>query len=623
MLAAAAVIGRSFSFQLLSEISRIDVDELFAAIEKAQQMGIVVPSSEGPDRPFAFAHELVRQTLLTEISAPRRQQLHASVADAIERLHAGAAIERAGDIADHLRKAGSFGDDRRLVHYLTIAGKGALEAGAFEEARRSFSSALSDQKPINSGERADLLANFAAAERGLERRDAAIAHLREALQIYIDLGDREMIARGYADLTDALSWAAQFHEAIAVARRGLAHLQDDLSSDRVRLLAATAEALTNTASYEPAQEALKEAFDIASKLSDPKLESRLLAARAQVNNQLLRVREVVNDGFRSEQLTGLKAPSQRIMQLLVMIDALLSLGRLEEAVRIADELEPLAKKISHPYAVAVCHSTRAWNAFGREPDLSKLEANLQEASKPENSGHSPYWEFTSHLDLGLVNFYCGDWNAALLHNRTCSRLETGSALEGLGTGLVFRQLAYAGDRDGALAILHEKRACLPRGSRPNAVGLWWMLALAIEGLVILGEHAQAGELYSLSLELLDTGVVLFSNNFRFTQTIAGIAAGAAGRWKAAEDHFRMATDQAESLPFRLEKAEVNRFHAMMLLNRAEPGDYENAQELLRQALASYGHFGMPRHVEITQALLDPGTPAKPTPLLSASTRVKK
>ena len=201
MLAAAAVIGRSFSFQLLSEISRIDVDELFAAIEKAQQMGIVVPSSEGPDRPFTFAHELVRQTLLTEISAPRRQQLHASVADAIERLHAGAAIERAGDIADHLRKAGSFGDDRRLVHYLTIAGKGALEAGAFEEARQSFRSALSDRNAVDPGERADLLANFALAERGLEHWGAAFTSLQEALEIYITLGDREMIARRVADLS--------------------------------------------------------------------------------------------------------------------------------------------------------------------------------------------------------------------------------------------------------------------------------------------------------------------------------------------------------------------------------------------------------------------------------------
>jgi len=54
VLAAAAVIGRSFSFQLLNAISQIDVDELFNVIEKAQQMGVIVPSSEGPETPFTF-----------------------------------------------------------------------------------------------------------------------------------------------------------------------------------------------------------------------------------------------------------------------------------------------------------------------------------------------------------------------------------------------------------------------------------------------------------------------------------------------------------------------------------------------------------------------------------------
>ena len=96
VLAAAAVIGRSFSFQLLTATSQIDVDELFTVIEKAQQMGIIVPSSEGPEQPFTFAHELVRQTLLAGISAPRNQQLHAAVADAIELLFPDAANERAG-----------------------------------------------------------------------------------------------------------------------------------------------------------------------------------------------------------------------------------------------------------------------------------------------------------------------------------------------------------------------------------------------------------------------------------------------------------------------------------------------------------------------------------------------
>ena len=48
VLTAAAVIGRSFSFKLLSAISKTEIDELFAVIEKAQQMGVIVSSAEGP-----------------------------------------------------------------------------------------------------------------------------------------------------------------------------------------------------------------------------------------------------------------------------------------------------------------------------------------------------------------------------------------------------------------------------------------------------------------------------------------------------------------------------------------------------------------------------------------------
>jgi predicted ATPase len=102
-LAAAAVIGRSFSFQLLTAVCEVDVDELFDVIEKAQKMGVIVPSSEGPETPFTFAHELVRQTLVAGISAPRQEQLHASVATAIERLYPQAIRERAGEIANQPR----------------------------------------------------------------------------------------------------------------------------------------------------------------------------------------------------------------------------------------------------------------------------------------------------------------------------------------------------------------------------------------------------------------------------------------------------------------------------------------------------------------------------------------
>ena len=131
-----------------------------------------------------------------------------------------------------------------------------------------------------------------------------------------------------------------------------------------------------------------------------------------------------------------------------------------------------------------------------------------------------------------------------------------------------------------------------------------MLALVIEGLVMLGKQSQAGELYPLARELVATGAVALWPIFRFTQTIAGIAAAAAHQWEAAEEHFRVAMQQAESFPYRLEQAEIRRFHAMMLLDRAVRGDREKARTLLTQAMDSYRRIEMPRHVEMAQMLLN-------------------
>ncbi len=59
-------------------------------------MGIIVPSSEGPEKPITFSHELVRQTLLAGTAAPRRQYLHAGVAAAFSDLSRGRQRARAG-----------------------------------------------------------------------------------------------------------------------------------------------------------------------------------------------------------------------------------------------------------------------------------------------------------------------------------------------------------------------------------------------------------------------------------------------------------------------------------------------------------------------------------------------
>jgi hypothetical protein len=276
---------------------------------------------------------------------------------------------------------------------------------------------------------------------------------------------------------------------------------------------------------------------------------------------------------------------------------------LEEAVKIADELEPLARKIGQSLSVAFCHSTRAWIEFGKAPDLARLEAGFQRVRKADGEPSFAHLEVFFEVQPSLVDFFRGNWPDALFRAQASCRREPGSSMEGLGVGTLFRQLAYQGDRDGALAILDEKRALLPRGGQTNTAGSWLMLALVIEGLVMLGEHSPAGQLYPLVCELVGFGPVALWPIFRLTHTIVGIAAGSARQWEAAEGHFRIAMQQAESFPNLLEQAEIRRFHAMMLIDRAAPADRKTAQRLLSEALETYTQIRMPRHVEMAQTLL--------------------
>jgi tetratricopeptide (TPR) repeat protein len=317
-----------------------------------------------------------------------------------------------------------------------------------------------------------------------------------------------------------------------------------------------------------------------------------------------RLRESAEDGLRSEQLGGPDAPPwQRGLQLRILHQALLTLGRLDEAIRIADELEPLATRIGQAYSIALCLSTRTWLEFVRELDLAKLDAGFQEVSKSDAKVRFPFWEVLSEVQLSLLDFIRGNWAGALSHALASSRTNPQmSSIRGFGEGALFRQMAYSGDHDGALAILENNRAMLPVSGQENYRGAWWMLSLVVEGLFMLGKSAQAGQLYPLVRELIDTGAIVLWPIPRYTQTIAGIAAAGARQWDAAEKHFKIAGRQADLFPDRVEQAEIRRFHAMMLGDRAGRGDCESARTLLNEALETYKRIGMPRHIEMAQNL---------------------
>ncbi|GAG39258.1 unnamed protein product, partial [marine sediment metagenome] len=115
VLTTAAVIGRGFSFELLEALGEVEVDMLLDAVDEAERAHLITSAGDGPEARFTFAHELVRQTLLSGLSLPRRQRMHLRVAEAMERVYARALEEHAADLAHHLYQAGTAADPQKTV----------------------------------------------------------------------------------------------------------------------------------------------------------------------------------------------------------------------------------------------------------------------------------------------------------------------------------------------------------------------------------------------------------------------------------------------------------------------------------------------------------------------------
>jgi tetratricopeptide (TPR) repeat protein len=132
-LGIAAVIGRSFTFDLFAASTKVDADSLLDCVEEAERAGLISSTVQYPEARFRFSHELTRQAVMSRLSVPRRQRFHLEIADAMERLYANALEDHANDLAHHLWHAGTAADRLKTARFLAIAAKRALEQGALAE----------------------------------------------------------------------------------------------------------------------------------------------------------------------------------------------------------------------------------------------------------------------------------------------------------------------------------------------------------------------------------------------------------------------------------------------------------------------------------------------------------
>lgn len=134
-MTAAAIIGRSFPFDLLHEVMELDEDALIDAIDEAVAVGVLDATAVRDGERFQFAHTLLAESLIRQANPRRVRRMHARVAEVLSKVRPDALTE----IAVHFDAAG---EPDRAFAFALRSGERAASIYALEDAIASYSIAV-------------------------------------------------------------------------------------------------------------------------------------------------------------------------------------------------------------------------------------------------------------------------------------------------------------------------------------------------------------------------------------------------------------------------------------------------------------------------------------------------
>ena len=603
VLGLAAVVGRQFGIHVLEALEEGLGEELLDAVEEAERAHVIVEDRRGQPGDYRFAHELVRYTLLTMLSGPRRQRYHLRAADALERLCADDLERHASEIAVHLTRSGDGAQPARVARFLTMAGDQAMAAAAYEEARRGFEDALARLPSGMDRERADLLLRIGSARRSLREWDGAVAAWDEALTLLEQLGESEAVAELCWEFSRQLTWAYRFTEVSDVVERGLAAAAELSPVHRARLLMMKGIALCHAGITDEAEASVTEAKAIAEGGTDRALCGDVWAIETVFRYYLMQFEQTIAVGTKAAPELREAGALWTLADALAFLDVAVAFtGGFDQSLEIHEELLPLVERLGHWGAAAAARRNEFAVVAARNGDLDELEQLAEVQLTVARDVGNPGWLATSTTLRGIVDFWRGRWPQA--HDN----LAEGARLAGPfwfapqhGVFIVF--LAFCGEADEVARRLDDLHELFPTPGRANLLGSWNLAILAAEAAGVLGDAARARTLYPLVVEALRTGAVMRQLDGRLIETSAALAAGAAGLLDAGEAHFERALRQADEIPHVLERPAVRHFYGRFLIERGASGDRDRARALLDDAVAGYRAIGMHRHESLTHELL--------------------
>src|ERR1700736_6212633 len=125
-----AVVGREFSYELLSTVAGLAKERLEEALAQLVRSELVFCRGEVPHAVYTFKHALVREAAYSGLLKSRRAGLHATIADAFEQRFPEIVEAQPETLAHHLTEAGLI--EKAAGYWLQAGKKAAMRSANLE-----------------------------------------------------------------------------------------------------------------------------------------------------------------------------------------------------------------------------------------------------------------------------------------------------------------------------------------------------------------------------------------------------------------------------------------------------------------------------------------------------------
>jgi len=473
-----AAIGREFSYELISAVTRRPHAELEFMLGRLTASGLAFRRGSTPDVTYIFKHALVQEAAYDSLLKRKRQQLHTDIARAIEERIPSIKDTEPEVLARHYSRAGLFGQG---AAYWLKAGQNALGRMAVAEAIAHLEAGLAVIGSLAASEARDrlelecrvLLSTAWEAYGGWPAPQLA-AVLKPALPLARTVGEPKLLARTLWGVWVQLMSVGPVAESLVWAEE-LLRAGEETADEDLLLVGHMAVMVTNFW------------------LGNPLVVER--HARAIIKRY---VRE------RHAHIVKSMNHDPKTLAGIYLSQVLWMLGFPDQAAAIVDERDAHARLIGHPFDTGFALTLGAW-VFHYRRESEKQYARAEAVQKLARDAGLPFLSevLAPYLSTGISLAQQGRLSEGIKHMQTGIRYWEAAGAKAVTPYIRSRlgeAIARSGDVDGGLSHIDEMLEQIARPGWEERSHLAEILRLKGWILSLKGDFAGAERNYLASLD---------------------------------------------------------------------------------------------------------------------------